>query len=658
MMRSLSYLFVLTALTYSTNSNAAMWAAGDLTYANGETEVSAFVNAPGDTQLQAVLCSKNSQNNYRFTLLLPKKLDSDSVIKVNVKTDELNVEEYGEVSGNSLDLQMDENLLLAIPDSTKLSLVFDKEDAEYLGIPATIDVSMSGADMTLRNVASECTALCIGNDFKCNFPLLSSLLWPQDRYEKSYIDNVDELCTAQLRPNLYKFNYTDSCKLALDRFYKKDGIGPLSYIYKLFNDKNSVFNKYNESWNKVISLSSASALNLPIKADGREWYLALYSLVGKKHIKEFPVSFYTIKSLHGDPTTVVYDTDNRYEMELLKYSSVLYRRVKGSVSAVNAVEQSLKLWSDFYRQLSGALPNIQQAQAIRPIIYRTMLMRIWNLAGKPQGIRLLPENAFKQGTGGKTVTGETLESQCSFFEGANGEQFYFASDSCINGIEDYMRISPLNTDKYSKVVSKWNAFSNAWSHSQFYNDSIDDAVGEHPRANLGLVILSMFKLYGFGDYFLLRECISSRDMDICGYEAHKAYYTYSKEFKYRLESITNVSDEDGKKLNDLNELWLDYYHTLDDYLDDLVDKGYLPQWRASFVKGLAYIIQTNALLNFPYDRAELPDVSLKNDTNMDGDVIDEKGNKMTIEQDKYQDYQDDDDYDPDADIDDDIIVPY
>ena len=44
-MRSLSYLFVLTALTYSTNSNAAMWAAGDLTYANGETEVSAFVNS-------------------------------------------------------------------------------------------------------------------------------------------------------------------------------------------------------------------------------------------------------------------------------------------------------------------------------------------------------------------------------------------------------------------------------------------------------------------------------------------------------------------------------------------------------------------------------------------------------------------------------------
>ena len=108
----------------------------------------------------------------------------------------------------------------------------------------------------------------------------------------------------------------------------------------------------------------------------------------------------------------------------------------------------------------------------------------------------------------------------------------------------------------------------------------------------------------------------------------------------------------------MNELWLDYYHTLDDYLDDLVDKGYLPQWRASFVKGLACIIQTTALLNFPYDRAELPDVSLKNDTNMDGDVIDEKGNKMTIEQDKYQDYQEDDDYDPDADVDDDIIVPY
>lgn len=41
-MRLLSYLFVLTALTYSTNSNAAMWAAGDLTYAKAETSVSPF----------------------------------------------------------------------------------------------------------------------------------------------------------------------------------------------------------------------------------------------------------------------------------------------------------------------------------------------------------------------------------------------------------------------------------------------------------------------------------------------------------------------------------------------------------------------------------------------------------------------------------------
>ena len=74
---------------------------------------------------------------------------------------------------------------------------------------------------------------------------------------------------------------------------------------------------------------------------------------------------------------------------------------------------------------------------------------------------------------------------------------------------------------------------------------------------------------------------------------------------------------------------------------------------------LTAALETNALLNFPYDRAELPDVSLKNDTNMDGDVINDKGNKMTIEQDRYQDYQgDDSDYDPDADIDDDIIVPY
>ena len=287
-MRSLT-LITLSLIFLWTNVNAkAMWEAGDLTYPTGETEVSAFVNTPGDSQLQAVLCTKNSANEYRFTLLLPNKLASDAVIKVHVKTDELDSEEYAEVSGNSLDLQIDSNLLIALPDSTKLSLSFDKDDAKFLGIPEVVEVSMSGADMTLRNVASECTALCIGSGFKCNYPLLSSLLWPQDRYTKITIDDLDNLCTSMTHPGYYKFTNSKACHLALDRFYKKDGIGPLSFIFKLFNDKTSSYQKYVKSWNEVVNLTPSANLNLGVRADDADWYIVLYSLVGHNRIKELP----------------------------------------------------------------------------------------------------------------------------------------------------------------------------------------------------------------------------------------------------------------------------------------------------------------------------------------------------------------------------------
>lgn len=657
-MRSLT-LITLSLIFLWTNVNAkAMWEAGDLTYPTGETEVSAFVNTPGDSQLQAVLCTKNSANEYRFTLLLPNKLASDAVIKVHVKTDELDSEEYAEVSGNSLDLQIDSNLLIALPDSTKLSLSFDKDDAKFLGIPEVVEVSMSGADMTLRNVASECTALCIGSGFKCNYPLLSSLLWPQDRYTKITIDDLDNLCTLMTHPGYYKFTNSKACHLALDRFYKKDGIGPLSFIFKLFNDKTSSYQKYVKSWNEVVNLTPSANLNLGVRADDADWYIVLYSLVGHNRIKELPSSYYNIKNLNGDPTTLVYDVDNRYEMELLKYSSVLHRRVRGNVNAVSSVEKALKQWSDFYRELCASLPNIQQAQAIRPIVYRQMLMRVWRLAGRPQGIRLLSENAFKQGSGGKTLTHEPLEAQCSFFEGTNGEQFYFASENCIKGIDDYMRTSPLNTNLYKKVLDKWDTFAKQWQDSKFFNDGIDDAVGEHPRGNLGVTVLSLFKIYGFGDYFLLRECISSRDNDICGYEVHKAYNTYTKEFNYRLDSITSVNEDDGAELNRLNNLWLDYYHALSRYLKDLISKGLIDTWRAEFVKGVAAVVQTNALLNFPYDKEQLPDISL-NDDEDDSQALyqDDSDKKMSIEQDRYDDESDMKSVDPDEDIDDDIIVP-
>ncbi len=657
-MRVLPKLLFLCFLGISPSCfSSNIWEAGELTYPNNETEISAFINTSGNTQLQAVLCAKDSTNAYRFTLLLPNKLDSDSVIKVTIKTDELEVEAYAEVSGNSLDIQIDENLMLSIPDSSKLTLSFDKEDAAYLGIPSSIDVNMHGADMTIRNVASECTALCLDNGFKCNYPLLSSLLWPRDKYRDVSVDDVDDLCSSMIVPGYYKFTPTKSCKLALDRFYKKEGEGPLSYVHKLFKDKNSAFQQYVKSWNEAVALCPYSALDLPVTASDKEWYLILYSLIGKNPVREFPSSYYAVKKYTADPTTLIYDIDNRYEMELLKYSSVLFRRVKGSVSAVNAVEKALKVWSDFYRQLGSALPSIQQAQAIRPVVYREMMLRVWNLAGKPMGLKILPKNLFKQGTNGRPVTKEPLERQCSFFEGSGGDQFYFASEECIKGFNDYMRTSPLNSKLYKDVVKSWNEFSSNWAASQFYTDGIDDAVGEHPQANLALTIMSLFKLYGFGDYFLVRECISSRDADICEYELHKAYSTYSKEYNYRLDSISNVSEKDGKKLNELNELWLNYYHNLELYMKDLVHRNIVPMWRAEFAMAMACIIQTSAILNFPYDREELPDLS-KDDSDDEIVTTNSQGKKLTFEQDHYSDPDGLDENQDDIDvIDEDVIIP-
>lgn len=655
-MRLFQYFTALLLTVISTLVSAtSMWEAGQLTYPNGETEVSAFVNTPSDTQLQVVLCTNNSANDYRFTLLLPKKLDVDTVIKVVIKTDDQTAEEYAEISGNSLDIQVDEKMLLSMPSSPVMTFNFDEEDASFLGIDPVIEVNMSGADFTIRNVASQCTAFSLNKGYKANAPLLSALLWPVNRFEQVDEESIDDLCSTLIRSNVYKFNFTDSCKLALDRFYKKEGVGPLSFINKIFNEKESNFIKYQKAWNEAVSLSPYSALNLPVHADDKEWYLVLYSMVSKRKIREFPNSYYSIKHYESDPTTLVYDVDNRYEMEMLKYSAVLFRRVRGSVSAVNAVEKALKYWQEFYRELTATLPSIEQAQAVRPIVYRSMLMRVWNLAGKPEGLKLIPENIFRQGTGGKTLTSEPLEAKCSFFDGSNGEQFYFASDECIKSVDDYMRTSPLKTKLYKDVEYNWNRFSSNWVVSPFYNDSIDDAVGEHPQANLALAIMSMFKIYGFGDYFLVREEISSRDADICGYELHKLYNIYSKEFNYRLDSISNVSDEDGKKLNELNTKWLDYYKSLEVYLKDLVDKGLIPLWRADFVKSVAIVIQTNALLNFPYDRAELPDISLKEDDYVDETTRD--GEKMSIEsnEDEEEEKPISTDEEPSSDVEDDII---
>lgn len=608
-------LFFLGSIFFAEASYASsMWEIGELNYPTGESEVSAFINTKGKTQLQTVMCTRQLRYDHRFTLLLDNPSPSDMVIQVKVNSDSLDTIAYGEVQGNSIDFQVDENLLTDLPDSSFLTFTFDKSDADYLGLPEKFEVPMVSADLTLRKVASECTALCLNNGFSCSQRLLSSILWPREKYyDKNFDKDVDSLCTRVSKAGTRRFNLTSGCKFALDRFYKQNGTGFLSFLNALFNGDDSLYERYMKKWNEAVNLSHSGAVNSDFYANGEEWYLTLYALISKKHISSFTNSYYEIKNSQSDPTTLVYDIDNRYEMEELKYMSVLLRRLKSSLQSKEAVEQALKAWAEFYRELQAILPNMKQAQALRPVIYRTILMRIWRLAGKPRGIILRPENEFRQGTDNKTITEDFLEKTCSFFDGANGEEFYFSSNDCVKGIYAGLRGEGLKTENFKAVEEAWDVFAKAWNSSVFFTDSIDDAVGENPRSNLGLALISLYREYGFGDYFLMRQCISSKDDDICDYEANKAYGVYSQELDNRLDAIVLVSADDAKTLADLNALWQDYYFKLSNYVDDLVKRGKILPWRAGFVKGTAIVVQTNALLSFPYDREELPDESLEDD---------------------------------------------
>ena len=70
-----------------------------------------------------------------------------------------------------------------------------------------------------------------------------------------------------------------------------------------------------------------------------------------------------------------------------------------------------------------------------------------------------------------------------------------------------------------------------------------------------------------------------------------------------------VSRSDGKKLQELQDLWQNYQDTLEFYLNHEVMRGALPLWRAELVKGVSAIVQTDAIINAPY-REEMPDVTL------------------------------------------------
>ncbi len=606
-----NYINATVTLLFSEAVVAApMWELGELNYQSGESEVSAFINTEANTQLQSVMCTKNLRYDHRFTLLLPSQVNANLVIEAHLNSDSMITDAFGEVSGNSIDFQIDEALISELPDTSQLVFHFDKNDATYLGIPEVLEIPMTAADLSIRKAASECTALALNSGYSCNKRLISSILWPRNGFDRDFDEDIDKLCTTVSKAGARRFNLSSGCKFALDRFYKQEGTGPLSFLNDLFNKENSLYNQYATAWNEAVDLAPVSTSRSSVYADGREWYILLYSLVSGKHISSFTNSYYEIKNLRADPTTLIYDYDNRYEMETLKYSSVLFRRIQSSIQACEAFTKALKLWNEFYRELQVVLPNLNQAQALRPVIYRTMLMRIWRLAGNPRGIKLDPKKIFVQGINGKTSSDDYLEGKCSFFDGANGEEFFFATEGCLKGIYSAFKSEGLKREEFEEVEKAWDAFAQAWNKSIFFTDSIDDAVGENIRSNLGLAMISSFRSYGFGDYFLMRQCFSSEDSDICDYEANKYYDVYVQELQNRLDSISEVSVEDAKLLNDLNDLWKNYYLKLSDYLNMLCQKGKLSPWRVGFVKGTVIVAQTNALLSFIYDREELPDTSI------------------------------------------------
>ena len=180
-----------------------------------------------------------------------------------------------------------------------------------------------------------------------------------------------------------------------------------------------------------------------------------------------------------------------------------------------------------------------------------------------------------------------------------------------------LKNSDFINDEYRVLREKWDEYAKEWRQSMFYSDSVDDAAGEHLLAGLSLPMLSAYKIYGFGDYFLLRDCISSRDKDICSFEERSLYHTYLLELNNRLAAIDAVSKEDALELKALSDKWQVFYEELDKYLKSLVEKHKIPAWRAYTVKGVAAIMQTNAVLNAPYYKEELPDISLDS---FDGDV--------------------------------------
>ena len=646
------------AKSYALGLGIDVWEAGRLDYAYGGAEVAAFVNTKDQIQLQIVLCSKDQPYAFRMSVLLPHKHEASGIIPVRLNVDGQVTNVYAEISGNSLEFQVGTAFLITLPDSPNFEMEFSKEDASYLKIPSVLSFSMSNSDMVLSEVAKSCVILHEQQNFKSNEQLLSGILWPRQGFNslskesvgagasaagagagvssgasaagagagaiegEAKYRNIESLC---LRSNEdgkpYKkvvtglvssihdqdsmpyFYPSKECKAALDDIYEAQGKLSLSFLPELFKDPTGNYQRYMMLWNNVLSDTARMDFKyVDSPLSDFDYYLTLFSLFSDSKISQYPQSYYDILKLKEDPSTFLYIMDNRYELETVKYASVLARRLTGFLSPRQNASEAISAWHQFYQELSLVLPPISKAQAIRPVLYRQMLMRIWRLAGFPEPLHLRPKYAFVQGTNGKPTTSEPLEARCSIFEGSNGDQFFFASNDCVKSIATDLRNLGLINNDYYQVLDCWDAFAKAWTKSNFYHTDGQDAVGEHLRSSLALTLLSLYKNYGFGDYFLLNKCISSRDSDICAYEANNYYESYSSDLRKTIAAIAQVSSKDARELKKLNDLWAKYYDSLKLYTKNLATKNRIPLWKSEFVLGVAITCQSEAILNSRYSR--------------------------------------------------------
>lgn len=421
------------------------------------------------------------------------------------------------------------------------------------------------------------------------------LQWPRSMsgYERSISDMY------ALTPS---FNPNKKCKKLLDRRFERDGKWALSFMPTIFKQENSAYQRYQQRWNVLVDALDPEGKLPDTKLNDDDYYLALFTLFTTTNLHEFPQSYFDLLSFSDDPATFLYAMDNRYDLETVKYYAVLERRLKGSISLLQTAAECYKIWEEFYQDFSSALPPIPKAQALRPVIYRQMLMRVWRLAGYPDPLHLRPQYAFVQGTNHRTITQEQLEAKCSAFEGSNGDQFFFASPECIQSIySDLGRKGFLNED-FKQLQHSWDVFAQACNKTKMLTISGGSNMGENNRAGLALSLLSLYKIYGFGDYFLLRNCLSTRDSDICAFQSFKSQQDYMVEFRNSVSSIAAVSEQDAQTLKQLNDLWRRYYDHLKIYTERLVSRGRIEDWRAHFVQGVAATTQTETLLSGPYYR--------------------------------------------------------